>query len=70
MPQLAKSLAAEARRSKVSVHICSPGGTLLIYLQRGMSCKAEPCMTSVPDSQPRIQLTASLQASVERSSRS
>ena len=29
MPQLAKSLAAEARHSKVSVHICSPGGTLL-----------------------------------------
>eukprot|EP00891_Asterochloris_glomerata_P000745 jgi/Astpho2/745/e_gw1.00016.173.1_t len=37
MPQLAKSLAAEARRSKVSVHICSPGMVATDLLLQGVS---------------------------------
>ena len=39
MPQLAKSLAAEARHSKVSVHICSPGGDPL-QITRDVACPA------------------------------
>ena len=64
MPQLAKSLAAEARRSKVGVHICSPGGTLLSAPVTWHALQDGTLNDKLPHLHPIHQLTAGSQASV------